>query len=154
MLSLTTWHTNSKNDPYSLFSSRFKQEIPLCLLLRVAVDKHWLTRRTTGCCCGYNDCEQHQKPTCYKFRELLRNDKTNTLSIFMGRVGVSVKNLDRSRDGLKRVVKRLQSGIFSVLLELHWLTAEAHYLLGKTHWKKHGRRPPACISSSGWPDAN
>lgn len=53
----------------------------------------------------------------------------------------------RSKDGLKTAVKRLQSGIFSVLSGLRCLTAEAHYLLGKRQWKKHGKRPSVGISS-------
>lgn len=60
-----------------------------------------------------------------------------------------IKSLRRSKDGLKAAVRRLQSGIFSLLSGLRSLTAEAHYLLGKTRRKNPGKRPSASISPSG-----
>lgn len=61
-----------------------------------------------------------------------------------------IKTFRRSEDGLKAAVRRLQSGIFSLLSGLRSLTAEAHhYLLGKTRRKKPGKRPSASISPPG-----
>lgn len=60
-----------------------------------------------------------------------------------------IKSLRRSKDGLKAAVRRLKSGIFSLLSGLRPLTAEARYLLGKTRRKKPGKRPSASISPPG-----
>lgn len=50
----------------------------------------------------------------------------------------------------QRAVGRLQTGIFSLLSAAHWLTAaDARYLLGKTGWKKPGKRPSRRISPRG-----
>lgn len=152
MLSPTTWHTGSKATHFLYFSVALSNKIRFWSLLRVPVDKYKQTKRTTGCCCGSN-CVQHPNLPVTNSENYPTRMKPAHCPCFCEGWSVGGKPQSSQR-WVKKAVKRLQSGIFSLLLELHWLTAQAYYLLGKTHWKKHGRRPSVCISPSGRPGEN
>ena len=90
--------------------------------------------------------------------------KTDTLPMFLGRTGCSLRAPLGPEMGFKRgggekgvrdsAARRLRSGIFSLRSGRRWLSAGARYLLGRTRWEKHGRRPPACVSPWGRPAEN